>query len=191
VNGALAAIDDFYARRGLGRANAERADLPEQAPRALDKRAALRWLRAVEVHLSPRDRALASVLFYAGARISEAVGLDVDDVRLSARKGVLRILGKGEKVREVPVHPSCAGTSRCGWRSARTGPGQPPRRRSSSTSAGTGSQPEAPATSWPPWRTRLARRTRPQRTSSGTPSAPRSSALRTAVLAPTWCWSPS
>jgi len=105
VNSALAAIDDFYARRGLGRANAERADLPAQAPRALDKRAVLRWLRAVEAHLSPRDRALAGVLFYAGARISEAVGLDVDDARLSARKGVLRILGKGEKVREVPIHP--------------------------------------------------------------------------------------
>jgi integrase/recombinase XerC len=42
------------------------------------------------------------------ARISEAVGLDVDDVRLSARKGILRILGKGEKVREVPVHPQLA-----------------------------------------------------------------------------------
>jgi integrase/recombinase XerC len=105
VNSALAAIDDFYTRRGLGRANAERADLPEQAPQVLDKRAVLRWLRAVEAHLAPRDRALAGVLFYAGARISEAVALDVDDVRLSARKGVLRILGKGEKVREVPIHP--------------------------------------------------------------------------------------
>jgi len=102
---ALAAIDGFYERRGLGRANAERADLPDQAPRALDQRAVLRWLRAVEALLSPRDRALAGVLFYAGARISEAVGLDVDDVRLSARKGVIRILGKGEKVREVPIHP--------------------------------------------------------------------------------------
>jgi integrase/recombinase XerC len=105
VNGALAAIDDFYARRGLGRAIAERAALPDQAPRALDHRTVLRWLRAVETHLSPRDRALAGVLFYAGARISEAVGLDIVDVRLSARKGVLRILGKGAKVREVPIHP--------------------------------------------------------------------------------------
>ena len=35
VNGALAAIDDLYARRGLGRANAERADLTDRAPRAL------------------------------------------------------------------------------------------------------------------------------------------------------------
>jgi hypothetical protein len=26
-------------------------------------------------------------------------------VRLSARKGILRIYGKGEQVREVPIHP--------------------------------------------------------------------------------------
>lgn len=26
-------------------------------------------------------------------------------MRLSARKGILRILGKGEKVREIPIHP--------------------------------------------------------------------------------------
>ena len=42
---------------------------------------------------------------YAGTRIAEIVGLDVDDVQLSARKGILRILGKGEKVREIPIHP--------------------------------------------------------------------------------------
>ncbi|MBJ7593862.1 MAG: tyrosine-type recombinase/integrase, partial [Candidatus Dormibacteraeota bacterium] len=104
VNGAVAAVDDFYARRGLGPARAERVELPRQAPRALDKRASLRLLRAVEAHLAPRNRALVGVLFYAGARISEAVRLDVDDVRLSARKGTLRLLGKGGKVREVPVH---------------------------------------------------------------------------------------
>ena len=39
------------------------------------------------------------------ARIAETVALDVDDVRLSARKGILRIYGKGERVREVPIHP--------------------------------------------------------------------------------------
>ena len=43
--------------------------------------------------------------FYAGTRIAETVALDVDDVRLSARKGVLRVVGKGERMREVPVHP--------------------------------------------------------------------------------------
>jgi site-specific recombinase XerD len=105
VNNALAAIDDLYARRGLGPAAAERLDLPEVAPRALDKRATLRWLRAVEACPSPRDRALAGTLLYAGARIGEVVRLDLDDVRLSARKGTLRLLGKGERPREVQAVP--------------------------------------------------------------------------------------
>jgi integrase/recombinase XerC len=105
VNNALAAIDDFYTRTGLGPAAAARAALPQTAPRALSHRTALRFLREAERWPSPRDTALALVPFYAGARIAETVGLDVDDVALSARKGELRILGKGERVRHVPVHP--------------------------------------------------------------------------------------
>ncbi|MGH3722054.1 MAG: tyrosine-type recombinase/integrase [Pseudonocardiaceae bacterium] len=105
VNNTLAAIDDFYTRRGLGPADADRLDLPTQAPRALDEKAALRWLRAIQAHPSPRDRVLALLPFYAGLRIAETVGLDVDDIRLSARKGSLRVLGKGATPRELPVHP--------------------------------------------------------------------------------------
>jgi len=86
--------------------NATRADLPKSAPRALSRRTAVRFLRAVEQRPSPRDQALALIPFYAGARIAETVGLDVDDVKISARKGTLRILGKGGKVREVPLHPA-------------------------------------------------------------------------------------
>ena len=63
---------------------------------------------------SPRDQALALVPFYAGARISEIVALDVDDVARSARKGVLRIYGKGERVRKVPIHPQLH-TALTGW----------------------------------------------------------------------------
>jgi integrase/recombinase XerC len=63
------------------------------------------FLREAERWPSPRDKAVALIPYYAGARISEIVGLDVDDVRLSARKGSLRLYGKGEKVREVPIHP--------------------------------------------------------------------------------------
>ena len=40
VNNALAAVDDFYTRLGLGAANATRADLPRSAPRALSRRTA-------------------------------------------------------------------------------------------------------------------------------------------------------
>ena len=104
VNSALAAIDDLYLRQGLGRANAARAELPTIAPRALEKRDAIRFLRAVERTRSPRDRALALTPFYAGTRIAETVALDLDDVRLSARKGILRVVGKGEKLREIPTH---------------------------------------------------------------------------------------
>lgn len=104
VNNALAAVDDLYVRLGLGPANAKRAEIPAAAPRALSERAQTRYLRAVQARSSPRDRALALIPYYAGARISDTVALDLDDVRLSARKGVLRILGKGERVREVPIH---------------------------------------------------------------------------------------
>ena len=105
VNNALAAIDDLYIRRGLGPASATRADLRVSAPRALSKRAAVRFLRAVQASPSPRDQAIALIPFYAGTRIAEIVGLDVDDVGRSARKGVLRVYGKGARVREIPIHP--------------------------------------------------------------------------------------
>jgi site-specific recombinase XerD len=105
VNNALAAIDDFYTRAGLGPAAADRLDLPTQAPRALDDKAALRWLRAIAAHPAPRDRVLALLPFYAGLRIAETVALDLDDVTLSARKGALRVRGKGATVRELSVHP--------------------------------------------------------------------------------------
>jgi site-specific recombinase XerD len=114
VNNALAAVDDLYIRRGLGPANAARAEISAAAPRALDKPAQLRYLRAVERSPSPRDQALALIPFYAGARISEIVALDVDDVARSARKGALRILGKGERVRQVPIHPQLH-TALNGW----------------------------------------------------------------------------
>jgi len=105
INNALAAVDDFYSRRGLGPARARRAELPAAAPRALTGKAQIRYLRAVQACDSSRDRALALVPFYAGTRIAETVALDVEDVRLSARKGMLRVLGKGQRLREVPVHP--------------------------------------------------------------------------------------
>lgn len=48
-----------------------------------------------------RDRALVEVLYGLGARISEAIGLDVDDVDAQQRSAVLR--GKGDRHRVVPV----------------------------------------------------------------------------------------
>jgi len=55
---------------------------------------------------SARNVVVALLPFYAGLRIGEVVGLDVTDVSLSARKGSLRIRGKGRdggKLRELPL----------------------------------------------------------------------------------------
>jgi integrase/recombinase XerD len=51
--------------------------------------------------LALRDRALLEVLYGTGARISEAVGLVVDDLDLTERTVLLT--GKGDKQRRVPV----------------------------------------------------------------------------------------
>ena len=51
--------------------------------------------------LALRDRALLEVLYGTGARISEAVGLDVDDLDLA--DGTVLLRGKGSKERLVPV----------------------------------------------------------------------------------------
>ena len=49
-----------------------------------------------------RDRALLEFLYGTGARISEATGLDIDELQLDA-DSLVRLLGKGSKHRVVPV----------------------------------------------------------------------------------------
>jgi integrase/recombinase XerD len=48
-----------------------------------------------------RDRAILEVMYASGLRVSEAVGLRLADVDLGV--GVLRVVGKGDKERLVPV----------------------------------------------------------------------------------------
>jgi integrase/recombinase XerC len=53
-----------------------------------------------------RDIALLELLYGAGLRVSECCGLDVDSVNL--RKGTITVLGKGSKVRRLPLGgPAC------------------------------------------------------------------------------------
>jgi integrase/recombinase XerC len=104
VNLALAALDSFYGYLGLGRPVVRREELPAKAPRALSVEQQRRVLRMAE-HASARDRAIVVLLLYTALRLAELVALDVDDVRISARKGVVIVRsGKGDAFREVPLN---------------------------------------------------------------------------------------
>ncbi len=77
---------------------------PARLPKAIPVEDVERLLAAASVGDTPaslRDRALLEVLYGTGARISEAVGLDVDD--LERDDGVVRLRGKGGKERIVPL----------------------------------------------------------------------------------------
>jgi integrase/recombinase XerD len=80
---------------------------PKRLPKALPVHDVLALLAANDGDgsaLTPRalrDRALLELLYSTGARISEAVGLDVDDVDATARTVLLA--GKGGKQRLVPI----------------------------------------------------------------------------------------
>ena len=52
--------------------------------------------------LGRRDRAILELFYASGLRLSELVGLDVEDVNLSAR--MVRVMGKGSKERIVPFN---------------------------------------------------------------------------------------
>ncbi len=52
--------------------------------------------------LGCRDRAILEVFYASGLRLSELVGLDLDDVNLRAR--MVRVMGKGAKERLVPFN---------------------------------------------------------------------------------------
>jgi integrase/recombinase XerD len=80
-----------------------RPQLPRRLPRPLTVDEVERLLEAPADAGARglRDRAILEMLYGAGLRISELVGLDVDDVDLEY--GSVRALGKGGKEREVPV----------------------------------------------------------------------------------------
>jgi integrase/recombinase XerC len=60
--------------------------------------------------LGRRDRAILELFYASGLRLSELVGLGLEDVNLSGR--VVRVLGKGGKERIVPFNKTAEGTLR-------------------------------------------------------------------------------
>jgi integrase/recombinase XerD len=77
--------------------------VPQGIPKALDEDEVAALLAAVvgDDPRAQRDRALLETLYATGIRIGEAVGLDADDLELETE--VLRVLGKGDKERVVPI----------------------------------------------------------------------------------------
>ena len=68
--------------------------------------------------LGRRDRAILELFYASGLRLSELVGLGIEDVNLSGR--MVRVLGKGKKERLVPFNSSTAEAIRA-WLKDRTG----------------------------------------------------------------------
>jgi integrase/recombinase XerD len=77
--------------------------LPRSLPRNLseDQVAALLGAPDTETPLGLRDRAMIETLYATGLRVSELVGLKLSQVSLDM--GVVRVLGKGNKERLVPL----------------------------------------------------------------------------------------
>jgi integrase/recombinase XerD len=106
----IAALRSFYRHQMLIGARADNPaaelDLPRRArtlPRTLSPGEAERLIEAASgtAPRALRDRALVELMYGAGLRVSEAVGLDRSAVDLEGR--LVRCLGKGSKERVVPI----------------------------------------------------------------------------------------
>jgi integrase/recombinase XerD len=105
----------FALDEGLIAADVARDLRPPTPPRRLPKALTVDQVEALleaagfdGTPIARRDRALLELLYATGARISEAVMLDVDDVRAGqetpGRTSALRLAGKGGKDRVVPMN---------------------------------------------------------------------------------------
>jgi integrase/recombinase XerD len=106
----LSSLKRFYAwclrERRVGADPTLKLDPPKRTPRfpkTLSEADVEALLAAPDANtpLGMRDRAMFEVLYAAGLRVSELIGLKVFEVNLDA--GVLRIMGKGSKERLVPL----------------------------------------------------------------------------------------
>ena len=81
--------------------------LPRSLPKALSENEIEGLLRApAQTPLGLRDRAMLELMYATGLRVSELVGITAAQVNL--RQGVLRVTGKGDKERLVPLGDEAA-----------------------------------------------------------------------------------
>jgi len=111
---AVRGLHAFAAAQGLAETDPARDVPPPTPPRRLPKAITVAEVERLLAASGPgpddpsgdprplRDRALLEFLYGTGARISEATGLDVDELHLDADP-VVRLAGKGGKQRVVPV----------------------------------------------------------------------------------------
>ena len=106
----LSAVRGFYRyllREGVCRHDpADGLSPPKTArklPRALDADRTMQLLDGgvEDEFLARRDQALLELFYSSGLRLSELVGLNLEELDLTA--GLVRVLGKGGKTRELPV----------------------------------------------------------------------------------------
>jgi integrase/recombinase XerC len=105
---ALRAFGRFLKREGLIETDpAALAASPKRerkipAHLSIDEMERLLEMPDVAEPLGCRDRAILELFYASGLRLSELVGLDLDDVNLRAR--MVRVMGKGAKERLVPFN---------------------------------------------------------------------------------------
>lgn len=107
VGQALAAVELLYAQphaQGPAiRVAVSRPRVPRPGePDALDPRQDAAVQRAAD-RRGARDAAIIALLRYTGARVEEAARLELDDLAITARTGTVRLHGKGDQVRTVPI----------------------------------------------------------------------------------------
>jgi site-specific recombinase XerD len=83
-----------------------RRDVRMPAHLEIDEMARLLETPDVSTPLGRRDRAILELFYASGLRLSELVGLDLDDLNLGGR--LVRVMGKGGKQRVVPFNTSAA-----------------------------------------------------------------------------------
>jgi site-specific recombinase XerD len=136
INGRLAAISGLFAyrqmrdgsadnpvprggpaRRGTGEQSGLLAHLrkpkqrsrlrvrePRRLPRGLDCKETTALLGSLR---TDRDRAIGGLMLLSGLRSAEVLGLGVRDIDIG--RGWVRVIGKGDKERRVPLDPDVAG----------------------------------------------------------------------------------